>query len=152
MNAQLVQQLDAALAAYALQVAKNAAVAKDAGGWWSSLIGADSAATAVKSAAHAQGSLLDSFKAKRAKVTDDAAGMELLKSINAELANPLDLKATADLLTVGGAAKDVAAATARDVAAGVKAAVSWGAWVVPLALVAVVLFFGWRLFGARGSR
>jgi hypothetical protein len=152
MTPQLATQLDAAIAAYALQVAKNKAVAQDAGGWWASLIGADSAAAAVKSAAHSQGSLLDGFKAQRAKVYDDAAGLELLRKVNAELADPLDLKAIADSLTVTGAAQDVATAIAKDVAAGVKAAVSWGAWVVPLALVAVVLFFASRIFGgARGS-
>jgi hypothetical protein len=152
MTPQLAAKLDEALAAYGLQVAQRKAVAQDTGGWWSGLIGADSTADAVKAAAHSSESLLTAFTAKRAKVYDDADGMELLRSINAQLVNPLDLGAVAKSLTVTGAAKEVGLATAKDVAAGVKAAVSWGAWVVPLALVAVVLFYGARFFGARGAR
>lgn len=143
----LVAQLDAA-------AARAEAAAKEATGnaltrAFQSLAGTDSSSAAARSLAASQRGLAVAVRAKAAKLQTDAAALALLReAASSHWADVGDVEALARSLTVGGAAKTVAVASAKD-AAQLAVDVGQGAMgalrLAPLALLVVGAFvlFTW---------
>lgn len=144
-----------ALDAYRRRVAANegaAASTLDAlTSWWGSVSGLDTAQAGVRTSAAGDATLLAAYEAKAARITTDGEAAELVRAIAAELDRP-DLASQAARLTVGGAARDVGGATAKDLAA-VAQDVGGGFLAVlkasPYLLAGLALVVLWSWFGKR---
>jgi hypothetical protein len=146
----LVAQLDAAAAAArsAADAAKGNAVTQ----WWQDLAGTDSASVALDSLAHAAANLADATRGRVERLRDDAEALQLLReAAAARWADLGDLDALARSLTLGGAVRDVAVASAKDagrvVLDTVESAGNIGRlllWVTPLLPYLLAAFLLWR--------
>jgi hypothetical protein len=135
---------DEALRALAAAVERLDEAAERAGGWWSRLIGAESTAAAARTNAAAARSFYQTMLAKRARLATDEDVADFVASIRPVL-DTRDQERIGDLLTPGGALRDVGGATFEDV----KAGLSIGLPVVGLLLVVGVVLYAGLLAGGR---
>ena len=126
-----------ALAALAGAVARLETAAARASEGWSSLLGAESSAAALREDARQARKLYETLAAKAERiVAGSAAERAFLQDVQPFL-DTREQEQLAGLLTVGGAVRDVGAATLRDVKAGLR----FGLPLLAVALVVAAVYF-----------
>ena len=142
-----------ALARAADQLDRIAAAASEGiNGWWAGVIGADSTLAALRTNATATRTLLETMRAKRARLSTDAEAADFVATINANTDTGLSVK-IADGLTPAGAVREVGGDTLKDLgnaAAGVGA--GWLAVLKasPFLVAGLLLAVAWSWGRRRG--